>query len=205
MILTGPEIENRYRRTQVYKAAFIRPGGELNGCPTLPWIDVDPWRPECVGPNSLDVHLGDTLICYPLADTARGAFLDPLKPPGEMVVLRPNGKGDGEGGWVLWPGRLYLGATAERIECHGVVPWIDGRSSLGRLGVSVHVTAGRGDDGWAGNLTLEITVVHPTILRPGMRLAQVTFMRTEGERRPYSGRYAGDADGPVASRFGEGC
>ena len=67
--------------------------------------------------------------------------------------------------------------------------------------------AGRGDDGWPGPgrepapFTLEITVVHPTILRPGMRLAQLTFMRVEGDRRPYAGRYGEATAAPVASRF----
>lgn len=198
-VLTGPEIAYRVWRTREYKSR----GFTADRAPALPWIDVEPWRPDMCGPNSLDVHLGDTLIRYPLADTARGAFLDPLKPPAEMVTVKTHD----EGGWVLWPGTLYLGATAERVECHGVVPWIDGRSSVGRLGVSVHVTAGRGDDGWPGPgrepapFTLEITVVHPTILRPGMRLAQLTFMTVTGDRAPYRGRYGEATAAPVASRF----
>jgi dCTP deaminase len=187
-VLTGPEIQRVVERT---KARNVDLGHKSI---QLPAIDVDPWRPECCGPNSLDVHLGSTLLRYDMIE----GVIDPRTPPATQVVPL-----DQWGEWDLYPGTLYLGSTEERIECHGVVPWIDGRSSIGRLGVSVHVTAGRGDDGWAGRFTLEITVVHPTILRPGMRLAQVTFMTVEGDRRPYRGRYYGDS-GPVASRFGEG-
>jgi dCTP deaminase len=195
-VLTGPEIQRIVERTKADKAdtrCKVAPLSEA-----MPAIDVAPWRPECCGPNSLDVHLADTLLRY---DLAHGRAIDPDNPPGTLPVATFS-RG-GRAGWLLYPGTLYLGATEERIECHGVVPWIDGRSSIGRLGVSVHVTAGRGDDGWAGRFTLEITVVHPTILWPGMRLAQVTFMTTVGDRRPYRGRYYGDS-GPVASRFGEG-
>ncbi len=175
------------------------PGINLNGYKTLPWIDIDPWLPQFCGPNSLDVHLGDKLLAYDYS----GA-IDPECPP-KTFEIEPWPEHDGRVSWMLHPKTLYFGSTVERIECHGVVPWIDGRSSMGRLGVSVHITAGRGDDGFSGNFTFEITVVHPIILRPGMRIAQLTFMETKGERRPYQGRYKGPtATGPVASRFGEG-
>jgi dCTP deaminase len=197
-ILTGPEIERVVTRTRADKAAGKRPG-------CLPWIDVTPFDPAMCGPNSYDVRLGDTLLTY---DLTHSPAIDPNKPPPTKAKPLCDVRWCGcYGGWLLSPRRLYLGATAERIACHGVVPWIDGRSSVGRLGVSVHVTAGRGDDGWPGPgrepapFTLEITVVHPTILRPGMRLAQLTFMRVEGERRPYAGRYGEATAAPVASRF----
>jgi dCTP deaminase len=196
-VLTGPEIERVVAHTRRCKGDGI-PIAKLR---SLPWIDVEPWRPEFAGPNSLDVHLADTLLRY---DLPHGRAINPSSPP-KTTPLATVLHGGLEC-WLLYPNTLYLGATEERIECHGVVPWIDGRSSIGRLGVSVHVTAGRGDDGWPGHgrppapFTLEITVVHPTILRPGMRVAQLTFMQTTGERRPYAGRY-GDGAGPVPSRF----
>lgn len=175
MILTGPEI----RRLWHHDGA------------DLPRLDVTPWQPWCVGPNSLDVHLGSTLLAYAL-DPAED--IDPLAPPPTYPVPRD------VGGWRLRPGVLYLGATEERVELHGLVAWVDGRSSVGRLGVQCHMTAGLIDDGFAGAITLEITVVHPTILRPGMRLAQLTFARVEGERQPYRGRYQ-NAGGPEASKY----
>jgi len=190
-VLTGPEICRVVKRSK----GIAVPWNETSD--TLPRILIDPFDPAMCGPNSYDVTLGDTLL---FLDPPRMVNPDSPPPTREMTLKR-------SGHWVLYPGRLYLGATRERVACHGVVPWIDGRSSVGRLGVSVHVTAGRGDDGWPGPgrepapFTLEITVVHPTILRPGMRLAQLTFMRVEGERRPYAGRYGEATAAPVASRF----
>jgi len=190
-ILTGPEICRVVKRSK----GIAVPWNETSD--TLPRILIDPFDPAMCGPNSYDVTLGDTLL---FLDPPRMVNPDSPPPTREMTLKR-------SGHWVLYPGRLYLGATRERVASHGVVPWIDGRSSVGRLGISVHVTAGRGDDGWPGPgrepapFTLEITVVHPTILRPGMRLAQLTFMRVEGERRPYAGRYGEATAAPVASRF----
>lgn len=195
-VLTGPEICRVVKRSK----GIAVPWNETSD--TLPRILIDPFDPAMCGPNSYDVTLGDTLLRYN-RPFRHGVPLpiDPLNPPPTMTVPAEND------GWLLDPGVLYLGSTAERIACHGVVPWIDGRSSVGRLGISVHVTAGRGDDGWPGPgrepapFTLEITVVHPTILRPGMRLAQLAFMRVEGDRRPYAGRYGEATAAPVASRF----
>lgn len=194
MIITGPEIVAVRERT----AAMLRVCDE-HGWRRSDWtpqLDVSPWRPECVGPNSLDVHLGTELLTYDL----RGRhWIDPLDPPAAAPV-RMSFAEPGDDRWFLEPGVLYLGATQERVELHGLVAWVDGRSSLGRLGVQCHMTAGLIDDGFSGAITLEITVVHPTILRPGMRLAQVTFMRVEGVRKPYTGRYA-NATGPEASKY----
>ncbi len=103
------------------------------------------------------------------------------------------------GGWILEPGVLYLGQTAEWTESLGVVPYIDGRSSLGRLGVFCHATAGRGDDGFRGRFTLEISVVERVLIFPFDRWFQITYQRVEGARRPYEGRYQDD-EGPEPSR-----
>lgn len=111
-----------------------------------------------------------------------------------------------EFGWVLKPGVLYLIHTLERVRAarHAVV--IDGKSSLGRLGVSCHQTAGYGDPGYDGQYTLEVTAVHPVRVFPGMRFCQARFVALEGEVVPYAGRYVGDeARGPVASRAWEQC
>lgn len=183
MIYTGPLIVSTVEQTKQAKAG----GGQL----PLPAIDIEPFDPAHAGPNSYDVRLADTLLVYtaPVLDTRQA------NPTVKLIIP--------SAGLVLSPGRLYLGSTVERIEAHGLVPWIDGRSSVGRLGMSVHVTAGRADDGWNGPLTLEITVVHPLRVYAGDRVAQVTFFELVGPRKPYSGRYT-DSAGPVASRMHEG-
>lgn len=195
-ILTGPEIEYRIRLSRDSKAR----GYTAASARFLPWIDVEPWRPEMCGPNSLDVHLGDTLVRYEIGGV-NPDVIDPANPPAVVDIPAAvySGK-DRPRGWLLEPGVLYLGATAELVELHGVAAMLTGRSSLGRLGVDCHISAGLIDDGFAGNITLEIRVVHPIILRPGMRFAQLVFEPVQGERRPYRGRYQNDA-GPVASRF----
>jgi dCTP deaminase len=181
-VLTGPEIEWRQRP---------------EGRSTNKWLSVEPWRPECVGPNSVDVHLGDELVTYCLGGR-EPHWIDPIAPPPTEKCLFDHGLG--RDAWYLVPGRVYLGCTVETVELTGFCAWVDGRSSFGRLGVSCHVTAGMIDDGFRGRITLEITVVHPTILWPGIRLAQLSFSPVVGQRRPYKGRYQDDA-GPVASRF----
>lgn len=98
---------------------------------------------------------------------------------------------------------LYLAATVERTVAHGLTSWLDGRSSVGRMGLSVHVTAGRGDDAWMGRWTLELTAVtHPVKVYTGMRIGQVTYFMLQGERKPYNpdGKYS-QQDGPTPSRM----
>lgn len=182
-VLTGPEI----RRLVEYRSRLY-PGDV--GLDNLPAIEIEPFIPNRLGPNSYDVALGDTLRVH--RSNRYGALDSRVENPTDLLPLH-------SGGLVLQPGRLYLGFTVERIRCEGLVPYIDGRSSFGRLGLSVHVTAGRGDDGWNGQLTLELTVVEPLRVYAGDLVAQVTFHTVEGERAPYRGRYRNSV-GPVASR-----
>ncbi len=105
-------------------------------------------------------------------------------------------------GWLLKPGIGYLMHTAERIWTKMYVPVLDGKSSLGRLFMTAHVTAGYGDPGFDGQYTLEVVVTHPVIVYPGMRFCQIRFHtlvgRTEGYER--KGHYVGTAaEGPVPS------
>lgn len=194
-VLTGPEIVRCVNRTKGF--------AEHGHVGPLPRIDIEPFDPSLAGPNSYDVHLGPTLLMYSpykqaiaLGLTKWGVHLDAKKPNPITSVPIPIQ------GLLLEPGTLYLGNTVERMSCEGVVPWIDGRSSIGRLGLSIHVTAGRGDDGWAGQWTLEITVVHPIMIYPNMRIGQVTFLTLDGERAPYKGRYQNQTD-PTPSRYHE--
>jgi dCTP deaminase len=198
VILTGPEIVRIINRTKEF-----REGGYQ---PPLPIIDIEPFDEKFVGPNSVDVHLGSKLLTYQLFSdrdlyamsiigmVGGAQFLDPeIDNPTTEVTIPPQGM-------ILHPGRLYLGSTVEWTETQGLVPWIDGRSSIGRLGLGVHVTAGRGDSGFRGRWTLEITCVHPIRVKPGMRIAQISFFRTTGDLKPYSGKYQ-NSDGVVPSRL----
>lgn len=83
-------------------------------------------------------------------------------------------------GFLLQPGELYLGSTAESTSTLHHAPFLEGKSSIGRLGISVHVTAGFGDIGFTGHWTLEITVVKPVRVYAGMPIAQVWFMMPLG-------------------------
>lgn len=90
-----------------------------------------------------------------------------------------------EYGVIVSPRFKYLGATVEYTETHGFIPHIDGKSSIGRNFISVHETAGKGDDGFCGTWTLEITVGAPIIFKPYMRIAQLWYLTKHGQSRPY--------------------
>jgi deoxycytidine triphosphate deaminase len=167
-LLSGPEIEARIK------------AGE---------ITIDPFDPDAVGPNSVDLTLADVLRVY----DPRGAVLDAKADNPTRLVPIP------AGGIILTPGTLYLGATVERTACPGLVPCVETRSSYARLGLSAHLSAGFGDHGADLRWTLEITVVHPLRVYAGAKLVQVFFQELVGARRPYAGRYQHSA-GPVASR-----
>lgn len=146
-------------------------------------IVIEPFDPDCVGPNSYDVHLGDKLRVY------TDVILDAKQENRTRTITIP------EDGIVLQPGQLYLGKTVEWTSSPGFVPMYEGRSSLGRLGVSSHITAGFGDIGFEGNWTLEISVVQPVRIYPGMRIGQLYWHKPVGEITiTYQGKYQGQED-----------
>lgn len=212
-ILTGPEIVRVVERTKYHnECAYFK-----DNPPILPRITIEPFNPTHAGPNSYDVHLSNQLRVYRIKSVAAKypalffPTFDPLdrmrayeKLPDAVDARNPPDTMDmeiTEAGFTLLPGVLYLGATVERTHCEGLVPWIDGRSSLGRLGLTLHITAGRGDDGWAGRWTLEIVAVaHPVTVYPNMRCGQLTFFHLSGERKPYTGRYQ-NQDMPTGSKM----
>ncbi len=91
---------------------------------------------------------------------------------------------------MLQPGKLYLGRTVEYTETHDFVPMLEGRSSIGRLGMFVHVTAGFGDVGFCGYWTLEIASIQPIRIYPGVEICQIFYHQIAGDYDPYrSGKY----------------
>ena len=158
-------------------------------------IVIEPWDESCLGPNSYDVHLGKNLIQvsgknpYRFLPNSRfpaepdNTILHCAEPCEETPVLVHKDL------VMLLPGRLYLAVTQEYTETRGYVPYIDGKSSIGRLGVFTHVTAGRGDASFCGYWTLELVVTLPTRLKIGMPICQITYHTIEGEvLRPYDTR-----------------
>lgn len=163
-------------------------------------IVVRPYDPACLRVNSYDVHLSPFLLRR-RPDSLRG--LDCAEEPEmEELIIPP------EGFW-LQPQTLYLGATMEYTEAHGLVPWLDGKSSSGRLGLSVHITAGRGDAGFCGHWTLEMTVPEPLRIHAAMPAGQLTWFTVEhaegGEHPDYGtldgSKYQNQGPRPVASRM----
>lgn len=141
-------------------------------------IVITPFQEERLNPNSYNVSLNDTLYIY---DQDR---LDMRKEHTISPILIP------EDGLELQPGKLYLGCTDEYTETHGLVPMLEGRSSVGRLGLFIHVTAGFGDIGFEGFWTLELQVVQPLIIYPHIQIGQLYYHTVEGEYVPYqSGKY----------------
>ncbi|MCH9656367.1 MAG: dCTP deaminase [Planctomycetes bacterium] len=137
-------------------------------------IVLEPYHDKHLNPNSYNLCLHDELMVY------------------EEIVLdmaRPNRLGKyviPEEGMVLYPGQLYLGRTVERTETHNLVPLLEGRSSIGRLGISVHATAGVGDIGFCGYWTLEITVAQPVRIYAGVAICQIIYNTVIGEIVEYN-------------------
>lgn len=145
---------------------------------TDPYIRINPYNPEQLNPNSYDLTLARNIMTY------GDKILDVKREPDLVINQIP------PSGVVLEPGELYLGATVEYTESHGVVPMINGKSSLARLGLSVHQTGGFGDIGFCGHWTLEITVIKHIRVYAGMRIAQLCWFVPEGLiTRKYNGKY----------------
>jgi dCTP deaminase len=169
-------------------------------------IEIDPYDRAHVNPVSVDLTLGDEVLVY----ERWAEQLQPGEPPigAEFHVLDIKEKPSTlmfkipEKGLVLKPGIGYLMHTRERVFTRKFVPVLDGKSSIGRLFMVVHVTAGFGDPGFNGQYTLEVTVTHALRIYAGMRIAQMRFHTIVGEvERSYEGNYVGEnARGPVASR-----
>lgn len=126
-------------------------------------IRIHPFSESQLNPNSYDLRLGNKVVTY------TDHILDAARKPKTLELEIPSN------GLLLSPGQLYLMATVEQTETSHFVPGIEGRSSVGRLGISVHATAGFGDVGFKGTWTLEVSVIRPVVIYAGMRICQIFF------------------------------
>ena len=136
-------------------------------------IVIEPFDPKALGTNSYDVHLGKHLATY------KNEVLDAKKHNQVTHFEIP------EEGYVLQPGILYLGVTVEYTETHNAVPFLEGKSSVGRLGIDIHATAGKGDVGFCNTWTLEISCVHPVRVYANMPIGQLIYFAVDGDIENY--------------------
>ena len=168
-------------------------------------IEIDPFDDECVQPSSVDLHVDHRFRVF--ANT-RYPYIDVRREMADLTELVEVEKGEP---FILHPGEFVLGATAERVRLpDDLVARLEGKSSLGRLGLLIHSTAGYVDPGWDGYLTLELSNVAnlPITIYPGMKIGQISFFRLSSPAEtPYGAaggksKYQGQR-GPTASRFFE--
>jgi dCTP deaminase len=156
MILSGKEIQSRLGKD----------------------IQIDPFDPRLINPNSYNLRLHNELMVYEKME------LDMKTPNPTRMIQIP------EEGLLLETNTLYLGRTVEYTKTENLVPMLEGRSSIGRLGLFIHVTAGFGDVGFAGFWTLEIFCVQPIRIYAGVEICQIYYHAIEGEYDLYnSGKY----------------
>jgi len=141
-------------------------------------IIIEPFDESRLNPNSYNLSLANELLVYEQYE------LDMKMPNETRRILIP------EGGLLLEPNKLYLGRTNEFTNTNRYVPMLEGRSSTGRLGLFIHVTAGFGDVGFAGYWTLEIFCIQPVRIYPNVQICQIYYHDIVGEYELYrSGKY----------------
>ena len=145
-------------------------------------IKIEPFHEKHLGPNSYDVRICPTLKVY---NFSQKDYLDCKELNSVHVIEIP------EEGYILEPGILYLGSTIEKVGSSHYIPMYEGRSSMARLGIQSHLSAGFGDVGFASNWTLEITVVHRTKIYANMRIGQVYFHQIDTNSNEKSNWYKG--------------
>ncbi len=169
MILTGPEIARQVQEGNIH---------------------IDPFNEKQLNPNSYNLRLASILRVYlPRGERELHDWLPHTRFPAARLDCRKDNPSWEfsilDEGTTIYPGKLYLGATVERTASDQFVPMLEGRSSLARLGLSVHQTGGFGDMGFAGHWTLEITCVEPIRIYADMEVCQVQFWTAEGARILY--------------------
>lgn len=145
-------------------------------------IWIDPYNDKQLNPNSYNLRLHNELLVY------ENHVLDMKKENKAKSLIIP------DEGLTLEAGKLYLGRTLEYTRTENLVPMLEGRSSIGRLGLFIHVTAGFGDVGFSGFWTLEMYCIQPIRIYPGIEICQIFYHTIEGEFERYaSNKYQNNA------------
>ena len=168
-------------------------------------IGIDPFDEDDVQPSSVDLHVDRYFRVF---HNARHPFIDVKKP---MEDLTEEVEVVDDEPFILHPGEFVLGSTAEYVRLpHDLVARLEGKSSLGRLGLLIHSTAGYVDPGFEGHLTLELSNVAnlPITIYAGMKIGQISFFKLTSEaENPYGSKKAGSKyqgqRGPTPSRYFE--
>ena len=164
-------------------------------------IVIDPFDPACVQPSSVDLHVDAEFRVFA---NSRYPYIDVARPMPDLTELVQVAQGEP---FILHPGEFVLGSTLERVALpDDLVARLEGKSSLGRLGLLIHSTAGYVDPGWDGYLTLELSNVAnlPITIYPGMKIGQLClFEMTSPAERPYGGWFDEVADAPDFERYDE--
>lgn len=169
MILSGKMIEKEVKKGNIIISIFNQ--NQLN-------------------PNSYDLRLDYDIGWYDLGNEkeywntdGKPFYLD-VKKENEFIKFKMT-----KSGYLLYPNRLYLCKTIEYTKTDKYIPMINGKSSLGRLGLFIHVTAGYGDIGFSGHWTLELYCIHPIKIYPEMKICQIQFSEIKGDYELYHGKY----------------
>lgn len=146
-------------------------------------IFIEPFNNSQLNPNSYNLKLHNEMLVYD------NYILDMKTPNPASKIIIP------DDGFILQPGKLYLGRTVEYTKTTDCVPMLEGRSSIGRLGMFVHITAGFGDVGFAGYWTLEIFCIQPIKIYPGIEICQIYYHSVQGDYETYKeGKYQNNKD-----------
>jgi dCTP deaminase len=157
-------------------------------------ITITDFDPKRLNPNSYNLRLDNKIAVY---DISNGEWLDMKSPTPLREFDIP------DSGFLMMPGELYLAKTMERTHTDHFVPMIEGRSSVGRLGIFIHVTAGFGDVGFNGYWTLEMSCIQPVMIYPYVEVCQIYYHELNGPRTLYnSGKYQNN-DGIQGSKMFE--
>ena len=175
---------------------------DIRSCVDSGRVRLEPWDPQMIQPSSIDVHLDRF---FRLFNNHKYSVIDPAADQPELTRLVDV---SAEGSLILHPGEFVLGSTYEKVTlADDVAARLEGKSSLGRLGLLTHSTAGFIDPGFSGHVTLELsnTATLPIVLYPGMKVGQLCFFQlSSAAEKPYGSgasgsRYQGQR-GPTASR-----
>ena len=175
---------------------------DIRSCVDSGRVRLEPWDPQMIQPSSVDVHLDRF---FRLFNNHKYPVIDPAADQPELTRLVDV---SAEGSLILHPGEFVLGPTYEKVTlADDVAARLEGKSSLGRLGLLTHSTAGFIDPGFSGHVTLELsnTATLPIVLYPGMKVGQLCFFQlSSAAEKPYGSgasgsRYQGQR-GPTASR-----